>query len=462
MLKRHIGDKAFYKMMLSTALPIMMQNLITNFVALLDNVMVGQLSTAQIGAVTIINNNLIFVFSLCMFGCISSASIFTTQFYGSNDQQGIRDTFRFKIIGSLLLAVAASVLFFFGSDLLINLYLQGEGDPTLAADTLFYGRQYLHIMILGLIPFALTNSYACTLRECGHPTVPMVAGIAATVTNLVFNYILIFGHFGAPAMGVAGAAVATVISRYVELAIVMIWTHKNVDKNPYIQGAYRSFHIPAPLLKQILIKGLPLILNEALFSSGIAFLNQCYSVCGLDVVPALSISTTIYNLTSVLFRSCGTTVGILTGQLLGAGLPDKEVRESNRKQIGLCIAAGVVFAGITMLLANSFPLMFNTTWEVRRLATSLILISALYMPMEAHIMPAYFTLRSGGKTYITFFFDGGAIWLLMLPLAFCLTRFTDLPIIPVYAICNGVEMIKCVISMLLVRSGCWIQNLTVN
>lgn len=462
MLKRYIGDKAFYRKMLVTALPIMLQNLLTNFVALLDNVMVGQLSTAQIGAVTIVNNNLLFIFSLCMFGCISSASIYTTQFYGSNDQQGIRYTFRFKIISCILVTVLAMGVFMFGGDPLINMYLQGEGDPTLAADTLYYGRQYLRIMMIGLIPFSLTNSYAGTLRECGYPTVPMVAGIIATATNLVFNYILIFGHFGAPAMGVAGAAVATVISRFVELAIVVIWTHKHVDKNPYIQGAYRSFHIPAPLLKQILIKGFPLIINETLYSAGIALLNQCYSVCGLDVVPALSISTTIYNLTSVIFRSFGITVGIVTGQLLGAGLPAEEVRDDNRKQNTLSLMSGVAFGILTALLCNSFPLLFNTTPEVRKLSAYLILISAAYMPMEAYIMPAYFTLRSGGKTFATFLFDGGFIWIIMLPLAFCITRYTDMSIIWVYIICRAVEILKCLIGKLLVRSGCWIQNLTVN
>ena len=298
MLKRFIGDKAFYRRVIAIALPIIMQNLITNFVSLLDNIMVGQLSTAQISAVTIVNNNLLFIFNLCMFGCASSAGIFTTQFHGSGNQEGIRHTFRFKMFSCVLLTVAAAGIFFFGSDMLVGLYLRGEGDPVLAADTLFYGRQYLHIMILGLIPFSVTNAYAGTLRECGHPTVPMVAGIIATVVNLVGNYILIFGHFGAPAMGVAGAAVATVLSRYVELAIVMAWTHCHPEKNPYIKGVYRSLHIPGYLLRSILIKGFPLILNETLFSAGLAFLNQCYSMCGLDVVPALSISTTIYNLTA--------------------------------------------------------------------------------------------------------------------------------------------------------------------
>lgn len=459
MLQRYIGDRAFYRRTLTTALPIILQNLITNFVAMLDIVMVGQLHTAQISAVTISNNNLLFIFNLCMFGCASSAGIFTTQFHGSDDQEGIRHTFRFKFISCALLTVVAAAIFYFGSDTLVGLYLKGEGDPVLAADTLFYGRQYLRIMILGLIPFALTNVYASTLRECGHPTLPMVAGIIATAVNLVFNYILIFGHLGAPAMGVAGAAIATVISRYVELAIVAIWTHRHAGLCPYIRGVYRSFHISKQLLKQILAKGWPLILNETLFSAGLALLNQSYSLCGLDVVPALSISSTIYNLTAVVFRSIGITVGILTGQMLGAGLSREEVQSSNRKQITLCVVSGIVFGALTALLRNVFPMVFKTTDDVRHLAGQLILISALCMPLHAYIMPAYFTLRSGGKTFITFLFDSGSIWALMLPLAFALTRFTDMDIIPVYIACNSVDIIKCFIGAVLIRKGSWIQNL---
>ena len=462
MLRRYIGDKAFYRRAIATALPILLQNLITNFVALLDNIMVGQLSTAQISAVTISNNNLLFIFNLCMLGCASCAGIFTTQFHGSGDQQGIRYTFRFKIYSCLLLTLAASAALYFGSDTLVGLYLTGDGDPALAAETLFYGRQYLRIMIIGLIPFSITNAYAGTLRECGHPVVPMIAGFAATAVNLIGNYILIFGHFGAPAMGVAGAAVATVASRYVELIIVMAWTHGHPEKNPYIKGVYRRIHIPAPLLRSIIIKGLPLLLNETLFSAGLAFLNQCYSVCGLDVVPALSISTTIYNMTAVIFRSLGITVGIITGQMLGAACSRQEVRDANRKLIALCVASGVVFGGVTAALSGVFPMIFNTTDAVRQLAGSLILISAVYMPLHAYIMPVYFTLRSGGKTLITFLFDCGSIWVLMVPLAFCLTRFTGLPILWVYILCNGLDMVKCAIGAVMIRHGGWIQNLAVN
>ena len=462
MLQHYIGDRAFYRRAIVTAAPIILQNLITNFVAMLDNIMVGLLDTAQISAVTIANNNLLFIFNLCMFGCVSCGGIFTTQFYGSGDQRGIRHTFRFKLISCTLLTALAAAIFWFGTDPLVGLYLRGEGDPVLAAATLEYGRQYLHIMIWGLIPFAVTNAYAATLRECGEPAVPMYAGFAATAVNLVLNYLLIFGRFGAPRLEIAGAAIATVISRYVELLIVMLWTHRHTEKNPYAKGLYRGFHIPAPLLRQIILRGLPLLLNELLFSGGLAFLNQCYSLCGLDVVPALSISSTIYNLTVVVTRSLGITVGILTGQMLGADLPEQQIRDDNRRLIVLSVFSGVVFGGITAALGGVFPKIFNTTNEVRQLATWLILLSAVFLPLQAYNLPAYFTLRSGGKTVTTFLFDSGSIWLLMVSTAFILTRYTALPILTVFTLTNAMEGIKCIIGGVLIRKGSWIQNLTVH
>ena len=220
------------------ALPIIIQNAITNFVALLDNIMVGQLATAQISGVTIVNNNLMFIFNICLFGAAAGAGIFTTQFRGSGDNEGIRYTLRFKLILCAILAVIAGVAFYSLADPLIGLYLTGDGDPQLAIDTLTAGREYMYMMIWGMLPFAVTNAYASTLRECGKPMVPMVAGIVATFVNLVFNYVLIFGHFGAPAMGVRGAALATVISRYVEMVIVMLWSHTRTEQCPFPVWVY--------------------------------------------------------------------------------------------------------------------------------------------------------------------------------------------------------------------------------
>ena len=460
MFQRYIGNRLFYRRMLAVATPIILQNAITNFVSLIDNLMVGQLRDA-LGGVTIVNNNLLFIFMLALYGGAAGAGIFTTQYYGAEDQEGIRYTFRFKMLISVLLTAVGIAIFLLFDDQLIGLYLQGEGDKAVAAQTLHYGKQYLSIMLIGLLPFAITNAYAGTLRECGQTIVPMVAGFVATGANLVGNYILIFGHFGAPALGVAGAAIATVISRFIEMGIVVIWAHTNTKKLPFMKGLYRSLYLPRQLFRAITLRGMPLLLNEFGYSMGLAVLNQCYSVCGLAVVPALSISTTVYNLFSVVYRSLGHTVGIITGQMLGAKLPAEEVKDSNRKMTVFGIFSGVLFGSLLIALSGVIPTMYNEPANVRELAMWFIIIASLAMPFQAYIFPVYFTLRAGGKTMTTFAFDCGANWLISIPLAFILSRYTELHILAIFAMCHGVDFIKSLFGWYLMRKGTWIQNLTV-
>ena len=459
MFHRYIGDKAFYRRVLGVAVPIIIQNGITNFVSLLDNIMVGQVGTVPMSGVSIVNG-LLFVFNLCVFGASSGAGIFTAQFHGSRDDEGIRHTFRFKmLICSLITLLGAGIFLLFG-DKLIGLYLTGEGDAATAEGALNYGLAYLHVMVWGFLPFALTNAYSSTLRETGETFVPMMGGIAAVLVNLCLNYVLIFGHFGAPAMGVEGAALATVISRYVELAIVAGWTHGHAKQKPFILGAYRSIYIPGKLLKAIVIKGMPLLVNEFLWSSGMAILNQCYSTCGLDVVPAQNISSTIFSLASVVFLSMGNAVGIIMGQMLGAGNSEAEVRDANRKLIAVSIASGAVFGCLMASISGLFPRLYNTTEDVRQLAGWLICINAIMMPFNSYTNATYFTLRSGGQTLVTFLFDSCFVWVCCVPLAYCLSRFTDLPIVPLFAICQSTDFLKCAVGAFMIKQGKWIQNLT--
>ncbi len=458
MLKKYIGDRAFYQRVMAIAIPIVIQSAITNFVSLLDNIMVGQTGTLPMSGVSVVNQ-LLFVFNLCIFGATSGAGIFTAQFHGSGDHQGIRHTFRFKLLICALLTAVGCGIFLTSGDALIGLYLTGEGDPADAQAVLEYGREYLKIMLWGLVPFAICNAYSGTLRENGQTLVPMVGGISAVLINLVLNYVLIFGKFGAPALGVAGAALATVISRYAELLIVAGWTHLNSGKHPFIKGAYRSFHIPGPLLKQIALKGLPLLINEFLWSSGMAVMNQSYSTCGLDVVPAMNICMTLYNLGSVGFLSMGNAVGIMMGQLLGSGAEEAQVRDTNRKLIVVSVCCGVVFGGLVAGVSGLFPHLFNATDTVRHLATQLILVGAAMMPFNAYTNAAYFTLRSGGQTFVTFLFDSCFVWVVCVPLAFCLSRFAQMPILPLYMICQATDFIKCAIGGWMLKKGLWIHNL---
>lgn len=460
MFKKYIGDRALYKRFFTVALPIIVQMGITNFVSMLDNIMVGQVGTVPMSGVSIVNS-VLFVFNLCIFGASSGAGIFTAQFHGGGDHEGVRHTFRFKFLICTFLSAVGIGIFLFGGSFLIGLYLTGEGDAATAAGAMEYGLQYLAMMLWGFLPFALSNAYSSTLRETGKTMVPMVAGICAVFVNLVLNYTFIFGHFGAPAMGVRGAALATVISRYVELVIVAGWTHLNPRRNPFIQGAFRSAYIPGKLLKGIAIKGMPLLINEFLWSSGMAILDQCYSTCSLDVVPAMNITNTICNLGSVAFLAMGNAVGILMGQLLGAGTAAGEIRRANRQLITASVTSGIVFGGIMAMFSGSFPRIYNTTQEIRHLATVLICIKAIIMPFNSYTNATYFTLRSGGQTLVTFLFDSCFVWVCCVPVAFCLSRFTAIDIIWLYAVCQGLDLIKCVIGSWMLKQGKWIQNLTV-
>lgn len=460
-LQKYMGDRVFYRHVLAVALPIIIQNGIGNFVSLLDNIMIGQVGTLEMSGVSIVNQ-LLFVFNLCVFGATSGAGIFTAQFHGSGDHDGIRHTFRFKLmVGALISSVGIGIFLLFGRNL-IQVYLNGEGTPEDAAAILEFGRVYLLVMLWGLPAFAISNAYAGTLRESGETVVPMIASTCAVFVNLVLNWVLIFGHLGAPALGVQGAAIATVISRYAELGIVAAWTHLHSGKMPFIRGAYRSMSIPSALLGRIILKGMPLLINEALWSIGMATLNQCYSTRGLDVVPALNISSTIYNLSSVVFLALGNAVGIIIGQMLGAGKTEEEVRDADRRLIVVSVFSCLVFGGLMASISGVFPLLYNTTDSVRSLATKLILICAVAMPFNAYTNAAYFTLRSGGQTLVTFLFDSCFVWAFCVPLAFILSRCTAIAILPLYAICQATDLIKCAIGAFMIRQGKWIQNLTVN
>ena len=458
-VKSFIGDRAFYKRLFAVALPILIQNGITNLVSLLDNVMVGQVGTVQMNGVAI-SNQLLFVCNLCLFGAVAGAGIFTAQYHGSGDHNGVRSTLRYKLMVGVLISIVGALVFaLFGREL-ISMFLRGDGSVEDAAASLEHGYKYLLIMLAGILPFALSNVYSSTLRETGQTIVPMVGGIIAILINLVLNYILIFGHFGAPRMGVAGAAVATVLSRYAELAVVAGWSHAHSEKMPFFRDVYRSMHIPARLFKHILINGSPLLINELLWSVGVTIQNQSYSTCGLDVVAAQNISNALYNLSSVAYLAIGNSVGILIGQMLGKGEETEVIRDATRKMIAASAISCLVFGGIMASFSGVFPQLYNTTDSVRNIATSLICISAAMMPFNAVTHASYFTIRSGGKTGLTFIFDSGFMWAVPVPLALCLSRFTDISIIPLYFICHAADLLKCAIGVWMIKRGTWIKNLT--
>ncbi|MCR5688198.1 MAG: MATE family efflux transporter [Lachnospiraceae bacterium] len=456
-MRRFIGDKKFYKELFAIALPIMAQNGISNIVNMLDNLMVGRIGTEQLSGVSIVND-LMFVYMLCLFGAISGAGIFTAQYHGQRNNDGVRDTFRIKVIICALIMVCGIAVFGTMDRTLISYYLhEGSQSGNLSA-TLEYGHVYMMFMLFGLLPQAAESVYSSTLRETGETVIPMRASFAAVFINLVLNYVLIYGKFGFPVLGVVGAAIATSISRIVQALIVIIWTHRHSDVKPYIKGAYATFRVSGGLVRKICITGLPLVLNESLWSIGIVLQKQSYSTRGLAVVAGMNINSTFFNVFSICFIAFGDAVAIMVGQLLGAGKM-KEAKDTGTKINVFVTFSCAVMGTVLFFVAHLLPELYNTTSEVKHLATDFLKVTGALMPLFGLCHSLYFTIRAGGRTFITFLFDSAFLMVIGVPMAFFLTRYTGLDIVTIYALCEGTALLKVGIGFAISASGIWMQNI---
>ena len=454
---KFIGDRAFYRMVLALVVPVIVQNSVTNFVNLLDNVMVGRLGTAHLSGVAIANQ-LFFVFNLTIFGAMSGGGIYGAQFAGAKDWESWRQTMRLRLLVAVGVVIGAVVIFTSWPVELLSWYLKGEGDPADSAAMLRHGMDYLKIMLWGLLPFAISQSYSSALRDAGETVLPMRATVIAVFVNLVFNYILIFGKLGFPALGVKGAALATVLSRLAELAVVAGGAHKNSDRFFFLRGVYRSTRISGKLAKNIILKGMPLMVNEFFWSSGMVTLTQMLSTRGLMVVGALNIAYTFSNLFGVFFFSVGTAVAIVIGQSLGAG--DEELAKAQAwKLMAFAVAISVVLGTLFAVSAGWITQIYRTEAEVRRLAAEFMVAIAFVMPFQAIANCSYFAMRSGGRTLLTSAFDSVYVWAFCVPYTYALVAFTNLSIEVVYPLHQLTHVVKAVLGIFIIRSGIWARNL---
>ncbi len=456
-LSRYIGNRQFYKMVFTITIPILLQNFITNFVNMVDNIMVGSIGTEQMAGVSIVNQ-LIFIFNITIFGAVSGAGIFTAQYFGKKDIDGVRNTVRFKLVVCAAVTVVAVALLLFLGEPLINLFLHDGSYDCDLEKTLAFGKEYLWIIVIGLLPSALTNVYASTLRETGETFVPMAVSFAAVGINCLFNYFLIFGTFGFPQLGVAGAAIATVMARFFECIAIIWYAMAKRNKYTFFQKIYRHFTIPKRLFVNILKKGMPLLVNECLWAIGMSLLSMSYSMHGLAVVAGISISSTVTNLFNMVFMAFGTSIGIVVGQLLGADQFEEAV-DVDRKMIALSIFVSILVAAVVFFAGSFFPMLYNTTQESKELALYFIRVSACFMPIVSFMHATYFTLRSGGKVWITFLFDSVFILCINVPMAFLLYSVFHLSIWVIFPLIQAMDLLKCIFGFILIKRRVWVHNI---
>ncbi len=458
-LKSFVGDRSFYKMTFTLAVPIMLQNFITNLVNMLDNLMVGSVGTEQMTGVSVVNQ-LVFIFNLAIFGAISGVGIFTAQFYGKKDNDGIRHTLRYKIYICIVLFLVGLGIFLAFDEALISLFLHESGDGVDIAATMEYAKQYLGIILIGLLPFALANAFAGTLRETGDTFTPMITGLVAVVVNCVFNYLLIFDKVGLHALaGVKGAAAATVLSRYVEFIILVVYAvKKRKTKFPYVRYLFDELKIPAELTVSVTKKALPIFFNEVLWSTGMSLLSVAYSLHGPMVVAGYSIASTVNNLFMIAFLSMGSAIGIIAGRLLGAG-KHLEAIDAVKKLTAFSFALSIVMGVLLFTIGAAIPSLYAETDDAaKELAVYFIRVFSCAMWIDSIANAAYFTLRSGGKTFVTFLFDSGVQWVVSVPAAFIL-YFAGFSIYWVFPIVQALMLVKAAVGLVLVCKKVWVRTL---
>ncbi|MBR3145141.1 MAG: MATE family efflux transporter [Clostridia bacterium] len=455
-MNKLIGDKAFYKRILALMIPIAIQNGITNFVNMLDNVMVGRLGSGPMSGVSIANQMLM-IYNFCLLGVVAGAGIFGAQFVGREDYKNFKSSLRFRLYLSLVVSVAAATVLLTAGGSLTNLFLKGEGSKA-EADMIFNSAKgYISVIVFGFLPYSVSMSYTGALRETGDTKSPMRASFLAVFVNLILNYLLIFGNLGLPKLGVKGAALATVISRFAEMFYLVIKAHF-VSRNVYFVGVFKTLKVPLKLGAMITKKSVPLMFNEMLWGSSFAFLTQSYSLKGLSVVAATNICNTFWEVFGVSFIAAGVTVSIVVGQQLGAG-EHKTAKETAYKMICFSFFIGVLAGGLYAAAARFIPLLYNVSGEIRDMAFYLILIEAVLMPFDSLVQACYFAVRSGGKVWLTTVFDSGFAMLVIVPIAFILARFTSMSIYEIYFLSKGAVIIKCILGVLLIRSNTWINTL---
>ena len=440
----------FFKKLLLISFPIILQQLFLNFASLLDTLMVGQLDEISISGVYVATQ-IVFVANLMIFGSIEGLSVFFSQFFGKKDDKHLKNTFAYKFVYSIIAAIFEIIIIAAFGKNLVSLFVKTNQEIQVALD-------YLYIVIFSIVPFAISVTIASTLREIHHPVSPMVITAIGIIMNFFFNYLFIFGKLGFPTLGASGAAIGTLINRLVEMILLVIVVI--VKKYPFSQNFIHSFKIEKELSKRILLKSIPLFLNETLWSLTQIILVFFFTKCDSIATSVLPIVQTIFNLLFVVLLGLGNGVSIVVGNTIGESKYEeaqKQAYYSLMLTIASCLILGAFLASCSSLITS---LKKGVGEEAKKIASKLIRFSSVYLLINGVNTSLFFLLRGGGKTGVVFFFDSFYGWVVSIPLAFVLSSCTNISFINMYIVVYLSDSLKMIVGFILLVSKKWYKNLT--
>lgn len=439
------------KSCISLAIPIMFQNLVVSAVTLVDNLMVGQLGDTAISAVVSANKyyNIMFFVAMAM---VQACLIFLAQYSGAENILKVKESFRISIVTAYVpLLVISVIVFIFPSQLIAFLI----DDPAIIEQ----GAIYLRLAAFSYLPVGLSLAIASAMRAVGDAKTPMIISIISIIVNAFLDYGLILGKFNMPALGVAGAAIATIIARFVEVTLLII-SLKRGDYS-FDTDIKDLFDYDSQLVKSIVVKALPLVINEIMFQFGQAFAFKCISSRGATINAAYSVAITVSDLFYVLFGGMATATTVLVGTKLGANKL-QEAKDNAYKILCFSLVLSIFFGSGMILSRFIVPFIYpNISKESLESAQMFLLIIGLMYWITMFNCECYFMLRTGGDTRSTLFMDSGFLWIVYIPILFVLSNLTNLPIYLVYILGQCADIGKAIFSFWIVKKEKWVKNLAV-
>lgn len=444
-------DRAFIRKALLVALPIIVQNLVSASLHIIDGVMIGQLGDAPYAAVTQANRYT-FVYQLFTFGTASGCGILFSQYWGTKDIKAMRCVMGLGLRITALLAALFGGLALISPATVVGMFLPG-------GESFDYALTYLTWVAPGYLISAVDVIYATCMKSAEQTRIPMAAGVISILVNTLLNWLLIYGNWGLPALGVQGAAIATVIAAGVSLAINVGASYGK--KLPSALRWSEAKKLPdAAYLKRFMRLVGPVVANEGLWSLGIAMYSVFYGKLGDAAVAAIGIYNTVDQLVFVLTYGIMNATAILVGGRLGAG--DKEgAWLTAKRMLAACVATGVLMGGVLIVSRGALIGIFRVSEEAKGMADRILFMSAFVIWLRAiNSINVVGILRSGGDTVFSMLLDTAALWIIGVPMVGIAAVMWGLPVEQVYLFTWLEEIIKAVIGMARFRSRKWMNVLT--
>ncbi len=446
-MRKFFGDKEFYLSFLAIALPTMAQQFITSFVSLIDNIMIGGLGEVALTAVTTANKFYVLNFSLT-FGLAGGASIFISQYFGAGKHKEVQETFDIAFMAGIVVGGLFSLaLILFPKELLMIF----TDNPVIIASAL----DYLTFAKFTFLPFGLSLAISMSLRSVKIVKLSLKIGTVAVLTNTVLNYLLIFGNFGFPEMGAAGAGLATLVARIGEFGLYLYYLNRHDN---YLKVRIPGlFHLNSSIIKRMVYKVVPLTLNEIIYSTGTTVIFMAYLRTDEILVAGISVIDTVGSLLFVLFAGISSAVMVLIGNELGANELER-AKENSLKLITFSVLIAGAIGLVIFLIAPYISLLYNLTPETNNFIETCLKFKSLWVIANGISVCVFFILRAGGDTRNTFLLDSGFM-MISIVVATALS-FTAIELVTLFVIVESIEFIKAMGGLYFYNRGKWINNLT--